>query len=461
MKQWVLFFLALSVSALCAIVAQQGSQVAHAQEGGTATPTATATLSLTPTTPVGTPTPAQTATVDLRVVNEIVQPQPGDAIAGVQPLVGTAIIDDFARYEVAISQANAESFEGLASSTDIVRGGTLYELDTRRFFDGLYDLRVRAIDADGNYTEAFVRDVEIRNVNPPSPTPTLTPTFALNEFGTPLPPAPPVDATPQPDSPLADSPLPTPTPNARGIPNNEAGQGLFSPQPGEVLRGDVSIVATVNGKRGTRFDRYDLGISPAGLESYTRLAHDIEQGWQIVLTTLDSTRLADGFYDLRLRIIYDDSNYDEFFVRDLRIANDRLPIFTEIVEPEIRRPSSDTLIQGQVDVVGTAVDPDFLRWELALRPSDEQPADSQLNNASRGPGTIPSDWTFLVSSGEPVVEGLLARLDLTRLTPGAYDLRLRVVRSDLNYNEVFARNLRLLEPVPPAVSTYEAPRYGD
>ena len=98
-----------------------------------------------------------TATPDLRVVNQIIQPKIGDAVFGNTPIVGTALLDDYLRYEVHISPSGAENWQWLVSSFAIVRNGLLYVLDTTKYPDGFYDLRVRAIDAKGGYTESFVR----------------------------------------------------------------------------------------------------------------------------------------------------------------------------------------------------------------------------------------------------------------------------------------------------------------
>ena len=124
--------------------------------------------------------PTPTPTPDRRVVNEIIVPQASDAIAGFLTIQGTALIEGFRRYDIHISEAGNEDWMWVTSSTNIIRSGILYQLDTTQYTDGFYDLRIRAVNGDGNYTEAFVLGFEIRNANPPTSTP------IFNEAGTPV-----------------------------------------------------------------------------------------------------------------------------------------------------------------------------------------------------------------------------------------------------------------------------------
>jgi hypothetical protein len=96
----------------------------------------------------------------------------------------------------------------------------------------------------------------------------------------------------------------------------------------------------------------------------------------------------------------------------------------------ISRPAEGDTVTGIVLVEGTAADPAFLRYELAF---------------SRG-----TDWIVFAEGTRPVVQDTLAVWDTTVGYPntpvfpdGAYQLRLRVVRQDYNYDEYFVRNLTL------------------
>lgn len=372
-----------------------------------------------PAPPLFTPTP----TLDLRVVNEIEHPQPGDAVFGFTLLVGTAVIRNFDRYDVHIAPTGTENWQWLATQRDVVRSGVLYVLNTYEFPDGFYDVRVRAIDRSGNFTEGFVRRLEIRNAAPPTLTPFPTPGGAD-----------------QPRSPLlvfaSPSPTVTPTPRFRSfIPNS---QGIFEPQNGDVIRGQTPIIGTVNSKTAFNpFARYELHITPSGLNQWNWLYSSSEQFWQSEIYTLDTTRLADGFYDLRLRIVYRDSNYDEYYVTRLRVANLSTP---QAIHPTATRttprtlglyfPFNDLRVTGVVDFIGTTADPRLLRWELYWARSGSE------------------EWKFLFSDVKPVVNGYLARLDLGLLPEDSYDFRLRIVRQDYTYSDYHVRNVVAVPPTP-------------
>jgi hypothetical protein len=383
-------------------------------------------------TPFGTPpgpllTP--TATPDFRIVNEITHPQTGDAVAGFAPIVGTAVITDFIQYQVHLSPSGAENWTWLATSNRVIRNGILHVLNTFVLEDGVYDLRVRAIRRDGNFSEAYLRRLEVRNANPPTPTP------FVNELGTPQPASPLLPIPPQP-------PTPTPTPIFQSFVAN--GQGLFEPQNGDILAGAVPIIGTVNGKTYLNpFERYELYVRPMGGAEWGWLYTGDEQFWQTQIYLWDTTTLADGFYDLRLRIVYRDANYDEYFVGNLRIANQtplrtlkkQDEVSTQKTAPGIYFPLDGAQVAGVMELVGTTAVPDLLRWELYWATAGSE------------------DWQFLVSDDKPVVNNVLANLDLSLLPAGAYDFRLRIVRLDYRYSDYHVRNVQAAPPTPTPLPT--------
>ena len=370
--------------------------------------------------PFLTPTPTR----DLRIVNEITHPQSGDAIHGFTPLIGTAVISNFSRYDVHISPAGADNWQWLTTSREVVRSGVLYILNTYEFPDGLYDVRVRALNRNGDFTEAFLRKLEVRNAAPPTMTPI------------------PTSADPsQPFSPLVivfvtPSPTVTPTPRFRSfIPN---GQGIFEPQNGDVIDGLTPIIGTVNSRTAFNpFERYELHITPSGSVDWGWLYSSNEQFWQSQIYEIDTTQLADGFYDLRLRIVYRDSNYDEFYVTRLRVANGSAPpaihpTTTRTVprSPGLYFPFDDIQVNEVVDFVGTTAVSNLLRWELYWSPAGAE------------------QWNFLFSDVRPDINGYLARLDLGLLPAGSYDFRLRIVRQDYTYSDYYVRNVASIPSTP-------------
>ena len=357
-------------------------------------------LTMTPTSNSGpTPTPTLTPTKVKRVVNEITAPIAGDAVAGSTNIIGTILVDLFNRYDIHISPAGMENWQWLVSSYEVLHDDVLYRVDTTQFPDGMYDLRARAIQDSGGYTESFVRGIEIRNANPPTltPAPGVVPTLM--------------------------SPLATPTPSI--LSRIPGGQGFYAPDNGAVIRDLVDVVATVNGLPENRFVRFELAISPAGQEEWNWLYTGEEQMWQDTVYQLDTTAYVDGLYDLRLRNVYEDGNYSEYFLRDLSVANLGQPRLALVPQAGIVSPRSGAEVSGVVEFTGTVPANDLLRWELAWSPGGGE------------------QWTFLLSNTVPITNGLLARLDLSQLSSGLYDFRLRIVRTDNNYSDYFVRNLRL------------------
>jgi len=417
----------LAVPDLARQVFADTATVGLAQQSYPATPTWTPTW--TPyfyATPfpsgVGfTPTP----TLDLRVVNEITHPADQDVVAGFTPLIGTAVIDNFARYDLHISVAGAENWQWLYSSREVVRSGLLYLFNAYAWPDGLYDLRLRALDYSGHFSESFLRQLAVRNAAPPTQTPYPTPSDPNQPFS-------PLILFPTP------SPTATPTPRFRSfLPN---GQGIYAPQNGEILRGQVAVVATANNKSAINpFERYELFLTPSGSDQWSWLYSSSQQFWQSPIYTLDSTQLADGFYDLRLRIVYRDSNYDEYYVTRLRVDNaaalsaPAAPAAEALHLPGLYFPFDRIRVTGVVDLVGTTAVPGLLRWELYWAYAGSE------------------SWNFLFSDVKPVVNSYLARLDLGLMAEDSYDFRLKIVRQDGTSSDYYVRSVVAVPPTPTAI----------
>jgi hypothetical protein len=117
--------------------------------------------------------------------NGIKQPDGGATIAGVVIVEGTATEADFLRYEMAFLQ-EANSGAGwivFAEGDRPVVNGTLAIWDTTVgrttntpvFPDGVYQLRLRVVRTDYNYSEYFVRSLILTN-DEATPTPVATET---------------------------------------------------------------------------------------------------------------------------------------------------------------------------------------------------------------------------------------------------------------------------------------------
>lgn len=101
----------------------------------------------------------------------------------------------------------------------------------------------------------------------------------------------------------------------------------------------------------------------------------------------------------------------------------------------ITSPAFGDTLSGIVLVEGTANHPNFLRYELAFL------AESSPNR----------DWIVFAEGGQSILNGTLAIWDTTVgrnigaavFPDGRYQLRLRVVRQDYNYDEYFVTNLTI------------------
>lgn len=91
----------------------------------------------------------------------------------------------------------------------------------------------------------------------------------------------------------------------------------------------------------------------------------------------------------------------------------------------ITSPTSGTTVSGDVIITGTAVHPAFQRYELyyKLEPSS--------NDA----------YIYFDGGSAPVTNGPLGIWRTASLQAGVYTIRLRVVKNDSNYDEVFLDNV--------------------
>lgn len=111
----------------------------------------------------------------------------------------------------------------------------------------------------------------------------------------------------------------------------------------------------------------------------------------------------------------------------------------------IREPADGDTVSGVVVVRGTAVHPDYLRYELAFL---------QESNPEAG-------WIVFAEGSQEVINGTLAVWDTTVgrdigapvFPDGRYQLRLRVVKLDYNYDEYFVTNLTVSSDQPTPTGT--------
>jgi len=105
----------------------------------------------------------------------------------------------------------------------------------------------------------------------------------------------------------------------------------------------------------------------------------------------------------------------------------------------ITSPRDNAVVVGAVAIQGTATHPDFWKYELYYSPMASE------------------QWVFIGQVHEtPVINEQLEVWYSTTVPDGAYQLRLRVVRRDGNYDEYFVRNISVSNTLPTATPTSEA-----
>lgn len=102
--------------------------------------------------------------------------------------------------------------------------------------------------------------------------------------------------------------------------------------------------------------------------------------------------------------------------------------------PVIAQPAQDAPVRGVIQIVGTAIHPQFQRYELYY-----------------APWPVPSDqsWIFIGDAHynqQPL--GLLGTWDSRSVPDGTYALRLRVVKLDGNYNDSDPRRVLVVNTRP-------------
>ena len=109
----------------------------------------------------------------------------------------------------------------------------------------------------------------------------------------------------------------------QGVPQN----GITYPEEGEILSGVVIVEGTAV---HPSFLRYELAFTTGGdwivfAEGDRQVIDGTLAVWDTTVGQPDAPVFPDGFYRLRLRVVRQDSNYDEYFVRNLQILNEATP----------------------------------------------------------------------------------------------------------------------------------------
>ncbi|MFZ1404213.1 MAG: hypothetical protein WAW03_14055, partial [Anaerolineae bacterium] len=337
-------------------------------------------------------------------------PHTGDRLQGQIAIKGTAMHPAFARYELYAAPSGSNRWQFLSQNSYEVSSGVLWVWDTSTVHDATYDLRLRVVKQDSNYDDYLVSGVQVANQ---AAARRAVPAAADLVTATPV--------------------LPAPTPDI---------SGFMAPASGAAITGNVAVRGAAS---AANFLRYDLHMAPAGATLWTWLHSGEAQVSDGILADWDTSALPDGRYDLRLRVVRQDGNYHEYYLRNLALENrgagvqpapsadDRAT--TRLLSGFIT-PVDGAAVHGLVSLHGSATDAHFNRYEVYAAPSGSE------------------RWSYVGGQSQALIEEELWRWDTTGWPDGQYDLRLRVVRADSNYNEYFVHNLAVRNgPRPGATAT--------
>lgn len=230
-----------------------------------------------------------------------------------------------------------------------------------------------------------------------------------------------------------------------------------SKTPWPVVKGIIHIGGVAD---HPDFRKWQLDLLIGGQEATFLALGEDPQPEAGRLAEVNTTLYPDGDHVLRLRVVHTDLNYEEYYLF-LTFANrvedepegattSPLPQPTATptgtatstataitaatgTAPATATPTvvptstpgpngifaSDKPIRGSVDVFGVAVHPEFRKWQVDLLIAGDQTRE-----------------TFIALGEEQVpVKSTLTTLDTTRYPNGTHVLRLRVVHSNMNYDE--------------------------
>jgi hypothetical protein len=216
----------------------------------------------------------------------------------------------------------------------------------------------------------------------------------------------------------------------------DATNGIIAPEDGATVSGSVEIMGYAS---DPNFKKWDLFVFPGGNEQGKFWVASGETAGEFTVP-LDTTLYPDGEHALSLRVVKNDSNYDEYTSK-FTIANAAAPAPAETPAVEATAAVTETettpaaapvaapaptngftnvedgaTVNGTVTVEGYADIPGFAKWQLDVLPGGS------------------SDAAIFVALGETAGE-FSYDLDTTAFPDGDHALRLRVVKSDGNYDE--------------------------
>lgn len=338
----------------------------------------------------------------------------GATVSGTVTVEGYAADPNFLRWELFVFPGGDDNARIWVAGGDEA-GEFSVDLDTTIFPDGDHVLALRVVKSPAqNYDEHTV-NVTLANAGAPEAAPAEEPVVEATETTT---------AT-------VEAP-------AAAVPAETAPVNGFDVEDGVEVSGTVTVTGYAD---TTGFTKWQLDVVPFGNADDAIFAAVGEEAGAFSYV-LDTTAFPDGDHQLRLRVVNNTGNYDEYFV-DVTVANGEAEpaaaveataavtetaTTTQTVEAPAAAPAPETpangldledgaTVSGTVEVTGYADRENFKRWDLFVLPGGDESA---------------KIW---VASGETPGE-FTVTLDTTQFPNGEHAFSLRVVESvTSNYSE--------------------------
>lgn len=140
--------------------------------------------------------------------------------------------------------------------------------------------------------------------------------------------------------------------------------GIVEPADGSVVGGYVTVRGIAN---HSEFKKFQLDLLLFGVEEDATFIHRASGRKVRVsnLTAFDSSKYPDGEHRLRLRVVRDGMNYDEYFTT---LVIDNSNNVDSGSGSGITRPQDGSTVGRLVNVLGIARDRNFRKWQLELLP---------------------------------------------------------------------------------------------
>ena len=128
----------------------------------------------------------------------------------------------------------------------------------------------------------------------------------------------------------------------------QGGSGISYPPETEVVQGVIEIQGTAV---HPEFWKYELAAAPFGTQNWFNLGVSESQVQSNVLGAWDTRTVPDGVYTLRLRVVRQDGNFDEYFTQRVQVANSQpvatptlVATLTPTVTPTAKPPTATPVV---------------------------------------------------------------------------------------------------------------------